>query len=116
MKRSLKAALLSGLIFPGIGHIFLQKYFRGAVLVLLSLAALSGIVATAYQHALPIVDQILNGDIPMESRAIAQAAADSASATDSMVETAKAIFLVACWLTGIVDSYRIGVSQLQPEE
>ena len=116
MKRSLKAALLSGLIFPGIGHIFLREYFRGAVLVLMSLAALSGIVTTAYQHALPVVDQILNGDIPMESRAIAQAAADSASATDGAVENATGIFLVACWLAGIVDSYRIGAKQQKPED
>jgi hypothetical protein len=84
MKKSSKAALLSGLIFPGIGHIFLKEYLRGSALVVLSLAALSVVVTIAYQHALLIVDR---------------------------VENAAVIVLVACWLAGIIDSYRLGAVQ-----
>ncbi|MGI9225002.1 MAG: hypothetical protein ACR2QX_11030 [Woeseiaceae bacterium] len=108
MKKSSKAALLSGLIFPGIGHFFLKEYFRGCALVVLSLAALSVVVMSAYQHALLVVDRIVSGDVAMEAGAIAQAVSDSTTAADSLVENAAVIVLVACWLVGIMDSYRLG--------
>ena len=111
MKKSSKAALMSGLIFPGIGHFFLREYFRGSVLVVLSLAALSVVVTSAYQHALLIVDQIVSGDVSMEAGAIAQAVSDSTTTADSLVENAAVFVLVACWLAGILDSYRLGAVQ-----
>ena len=111
MKKSSKAALLSGLIFPGIGHIFLKEYLRGSALVVLSLAALSVVVTIAYQHALLIVDRIISGDVSVEAGAIAQAVSNSTTAADSLVENAAVIVLVACWLTGTIDSYRLGAVQ-----
>lgn len=111
MKKSSKAALLSGLIFPGIGHIFLREYFRGSALVVLSLAALSVVVTIAYQHALLIVDRIISGDVSVEAGAIARAVSNSTTAADSLVENAAVIVLVACWLAGIIDSYRLGAVQ-----
>jgi len=71
MKRSSKAALLSGLIFPGIGHIVLKQYLRGSVLMLFALVALSVIVTRIYQRALTIVDRINSCDIPVDTSAIA---------------------------------------------
>jgi hypothetical protein len=111
MKKSSKAALLSGLIFPGIGHIFLKEYLRGSVLVVLSLVALSVVVTIVYEHALLIVDQIINGDISVEAEAIAQAVSNSTTAADSFIENAAVIVLVGCWLAGIIDSYRLGAVQ-----
>jgi hypothetical protein len=72
MKKSTKAALLSGLIFPGIGHMVLKSYRRGFVLVLLALVATSVIINVAMQRALAIVDRISSGDISVESEAIAE--------------------------------------------
>lgn len=111
MKKSSKAALLSGLIFPGTGHMFLKEYFRGSTLVVLSLAALSVVVSSAYQHALLVVDQIVSGEVSMEAGAIAQAVSNSTNAADRLIENAAFIVLVACWLAGIIDSYRLGAVQ-----
>jgi hypothetical protein len=111
MKKSSKAALLSGLIFPGIGHIFLREYFRGSALVVLSLAALSVVVTSAYQRALLVVDQIVSGDVSMEAGAIAQAVSNSTTTADSLVENAAVVVLAACWLAGVIDSYRVGAAQ-----
>jgi len=111
MKKSSKAALLSGLIFPGTGHFFLKEYLRGSALVVLSLAALSVVVTSAYQHALVIVDRVVSGDVSMEAGAIAQAISDSTTAADSLVENTAVFVLIVCWLAGIVDSYRLGATQ-----
>ncbi|MGB5492627.1 MAG: hypothetical protein WBM76_17505 [Woeseiaceae bacterium] len=111
MKRSSKAALLSGLIFPGIGHIILKQYLRGSVLMLFALIALSVIVTGAYQRALTIVDRINNGDTPVDTGAIAEMVSNSSSAADGFIENIAMVVLVACWLIGIIDSYRLGVAQ-----
>ena len=111
MKRSSKAALLSGLIFPGVGHMVLKQYLRGSVLMLSALAALSVIVTSVFQRALTIVDRINSGDIPIETGAIAELVSNSTGGADSLVESIAVIVLGACWLIGIIDSYRLGVAQ-----
>ena len=111
MKRSSKAALLSGLIFPGIGHIVLKQYLRGSVLMLFALVALSEIVIRMYQRALTIVDRINSGDIPVDTGAIAEMVSNSTSGADSFIENIAVIVLGACWLIGLIDSYRLGVPQ-----
>ena len=116
MKKSVKAALLSGLIFPGIGHMYLREYVRGSGLLVLSLAALSIVVARAYQQAVLIVDRVLSGDISMEAGAIAQAVSSSTNAADRSVSNAAIIVLVVCWLAGVIDSYRLGAAQERPDE
>ena len=111
MKRSSKAALLSGLIFPGIGHIVLKQYLRGSVLMIFALVALSVIVTRIFQRALTVVERINSGDIPVDTGAIAEMVSNSTSGGDGFIESIAAVVLVACWLIGIVDSYRIGVAQ-----
>jgi hypothetical protein len=111
MKKSSKAALLSGLVFPGLGHIYLREFFRGAVLVVLSLAALAAVFTIAYQNALLVVDQVVSGNVSMEADAIARAVSDSTSAADRLAENAAYVVLAACWLAGILDSYRLGSRQ-----
>ena len=108
MKRSSRAALLSGLIFPGIGHIVLKQYLRGSVLMLFALVALSVIVT---RRALTIVDRINSGDIPIDTGAIAEMVSNSTSGANSFIENIAVIVLGACWLIGIIDSYRVGVAQ-----
>ena len=111
MKRSSKAALLSGLIFPGIGHMVLKQYLRGSVLMFFALVALSVVVTRIFQRALTIVDRINSGDIPVDTGAIAEMVSNSTSGADNFVENAALIVLGACWLVGIIDSYRLGVAQ-----
>jgi hypothetical protein len=111
MKGSSKAALLSGLIFPGSGHIVLKQYLRGSVLMLFALVALSVIVNRIYQRALTIVDRINSGDIPVDTGAIAEMVSNSTSGADSFIENLAVVVLGACWLIGIIDSYRLGVAQ-----
>ena len=111
MKRSSKAALLSGLIFPGIGHIILKQYLRGSALMLSALAAFSIVVTRVFQRALTIVDRVNSGEIPVDTGAIAEMVANSTSSADGFIENIAVVVLVTCWLIGIIDSYRLGVAQ-----
>jgi hypothetical protein len=115
MKKPSKAALLSGLIFPGIGHIFLREYFRGSILLVVSLASLSVVVTSAYQRALLVVDRVVSGDVAMEAGAIAQAVSNPTYATDNLMENVAFVLLAACWLVAIIDSYRLGALKAESD-
>ncbi len=111
MKKSTKAALYSGLIFPGLGHMILKQYLRGSVLILASLIALSVIVKVAVGRALAIVDSIESGEATIGTGGITELAANSMSGADNSTANYALIFLGACWLIGIIDSYRVGKTQ-----
>ncbi len=111
MTRSIKAALLSALIFPGVGHMVLKQYLRGSILMLSALIALSVIVTKAIKQALTIVDRINSGEIPVEAGAITELVSKSTSGADDSVLNIAALVVVTCWLIGIIDSYRLGIIQ-----
>ena len=79
--------------------------------MLSALAALSVIVTSVFQRALIIVERINSGDISVDTGAIAELASNSTSGADSLVESTAVIVLGACWLIGIIDSYRLGTAQ-----
>ena len=114
-ERAVNRKMREWLVFPGIGHIFLREYFRGSILVFVSLASLSVVVTSAYQRALLVVDRIVGGDVAMEAGAIAQAVSNPTYATDNLMENVAFVLLAACWLSGIIDSYRLGALQENPD-
>jgi TM2 domain-containing membrane protein YozV len=104
----LKGALLSGLVFPGLGQLVLKRYRRGFALMLTVMAGLSVMVVTAVQQAYAILDRIeTEGGLP-DRDTITQAAAQAAAASDSLVITAVSLLIIVCWIVGIIDAYRIG--------
>jgi beta-lactamase regulating signal transducer with metallopeptidase domain len=108
MKNSMKGALLSGLVFPGLGQIALKHYWRGFALILAVMAGLYVMIATAVQQAYAILDNIeAEGGMP-DSDTISQAAAQAAAASDSPMITTVSVLILVCWIAGIVDAYRIG--------
>jgi len=111
MKRWTKAVLLSGLIFPGVGHMYLKQYLRGSVLMLSALAAFSVIANTVMQRAMAVVDQINRGDIPLDTGTIAEMVSNPADGAESLAGNIAVMVLGACWLIGIIDSYRLGIAQ-----
>ena len=111
MTRSIKAALLSGLIFPGVGHMILKQYLRGSILMLSALIALSVIVTTAIRQALAIVDRINNGEIPVDTGSIAELVSNFSSGSEGSILNIATFVIGACWLIGIIDSYRLGITR-----
>ena len=110
MKRSTRAVLLSGLVFPGLGHIFLKQYLRGSILVLIALATASVIIRFAVRQAQVIVDGVVSGDISVDAGAMTELLSNASSGSDSTAVTVSTIIFGTCWLIGIVDSYRVGIA------
>jgi len=111
VKKSTKAALLSGLVFPGLGHLSLKQYLRAFVLVAASLAAVYVMTTAAMNQAMSVVDRINSGEIALDSESITEAIAESSDDAEARAGDMALLFFAACWLFGIVDSYRLGKAQ-----
>ena len=61
MKKSVKAALLSGLVFPGVGQFSLKRYLRGLVFFVPAMLSLVFIVDSSMRRAFAIAGQIERG-------------------------------------------------------
>ena len=108
MKKSTKATLLSGLVFPGLGHLSLKEYPRAAVLGLVSLAAIYVMTTSAFNQAMSVVDRINSGEIALDSQAISEAVANPEDQAEARNGDMALILFGACWLFGMVDSFRLG--------
>ncbi len=89
----------------------LKQYLRGSILMLSTLIAVSVIVTKAINQALTIVDKINTGEIPVEAGTITELVSKSSSGAEGSMLNIAALVVGACWLIGIIDSYRLGIIQ-----
>lgn len=108
MNRATKAVLWSALVFPGTGHLFLQRYLRGAGLMLLTAVGLTVIVVEAVHKALAIAEKLQRGELPLDVQAISELLSQSAAGAGGLALDIATSVVLLCWLVGIFDAYRIG--------
>ena len=104
MKKSLKGALLSGLVYPGVGQFWLGCYLRGSALMLAVTVGLAVVVHAVSQQALALL-----GKMEAEGAVDMVALLKSASRTpDDPLTTAASAAVVLCWIIGTLDAYVMG--------
>jgi hypothetical protein len=108
MNNALKGALLSGLVWPGLGQVVLKHYKRGIVLMLTVLAGLSVMVVIAVQQARTVIEKMASEGGIIDRSAISNAVAQATASFDGLVLNLLLFVIVMCWIFGIVDAYRIG--------
>jgi TM2 domain-containing membrane protein YozV len=105
MSRSVNAVLLSALVLPGAGHLYLKHYARGIALIAFSLACLWVIVDRAMQLASTILEQFESAGGALDPGQVSDLVARASNSSGSSVAT---LVLAGCWLFGMVDAYRLG--------
>ncbi len=108
MNNSLKGALLSGVVFPGLGQIILKHYKRGIALMLMVLAGLLVIVVKGVQQALTILEKINSEGGAINMSTISNIATQASTTFDSLIFNFVLLLMIFCWVIGVVDAYRIG--------
>ncbi len=103
MSKSIKAVLLSALVFPGLGHFFLKKPTTAAVLAGCAFVSLYWLVSAVEERTQRIIEQIQSGEVQLDTAAIAELVSKQAAAA----ETPMAV-IVMLWLVAIIDAYRLG--------
>ena len=106
MKKSLKGALLSGLLFPGVGQFWLKHRVRGMALIIAVSGSLVVIVTKVVQQALALLDKIESEGGAVDLVAIANSA-HASSYGDSAIQCATLVLIVS-WIVSIIDAYLLG--------
>jgi TM2 domain-containing membrane protein YozV len=108
MNNSLKGALLSGLVFPGLGQVVLRHYRRGIAFILTVSIILLIIVVKGVQQAFTILEKIEAEGGVLSMKTIMNAATQASTPSQGL--TFKFLFwlLVLCWIIGVVDGYMVG--------
>lgn len=115
MKKSTKAALLSGLLFPGTGQIYLKRYVSGIIILVGAAVALYIILSALIGTASEIAEMIQNGTVSLDPIAISDLINQKLRGKEQTLNVAE-IALVGFWIVGIIDSYRQGQRDEKHEE
>ncbi len=108
MKLSTKAALFSGLLFPGSGYFIVKKKRRGFLFFVVTLASLAIILIEAIHKAQVIAQDILSGALVMSVETLREQIQITPGAFSPEIISAVTYFVVGLWVISIVDCYRIG--------
>ena len=109
MKVSYKAALLSALVFPGTGHFYLKRYWRGLFIMLFVFTGLGYMIRSATVAALSILDDALvtlhSGTDSLQE--LSNIAGSKILTTDPYHDAV--FYLIVCfWIFAVIDAYIIG--------
>jgi len=108
MSRSTNAVLLSALVLPGAGHLYLKQYPRGIALIVISLACLWIFVDRAMQQASIVLERLASEGGVVDAGQISDLVAQASNSSGSLAVTVATLVLAVCWVVGIVDAYRLG--------
>jgi hypothetical protein len=106
MSRSTIALLLSALVFPGAGHLYLKRRGRALLFIVPSVVAVGYFLMDAMQRAGALADQIMSGSLGTDPVAIA-AKLEQAGPTSGLVDLA-IYAMLACWIGAAVDAWLLG--------
>jgi hypothetical protein len=107
MQRSVTAALLSGLVFPGVGQIYLKRRRRGWLIVLLALGAVLYFTSGIMEPVLAIAKEIAEGALVPDPAAITARLEQSGQAANGL-RTLAALTMLACWIGSTIDAWWLG--------
>lgn len=103
MKKSTVAVLLSLLVFPGAGQVYLKRPLRGLAFIVPTLAAGIYVINQALEEAGKIVGQITAGTLAMDPAALA-AQIEQSGGNTTLANVASAVLLI-CWIGSAVDAW-----------
>jgi TM2 domain-containing membrane protein YozV len=109
MKVSYKAVLLSTFVFPGVGQIYLKRYWRGLIIIFFVLTGLIYIIWSVTVSALNYLDDAV---VKMQGggtnlKGLSDIVGSKMVNTNSYYDAV--FYIIICiWIFAIIDAYRIG--------
>ena len=107
MNHSVKAALLSALVFPGVGQI-VNGYKRGWAFVIAVSVLLVLIISKLVQQALMVLEEMQKQGTPVDVNEISKLSSELVSFSDNVFLNSALILLILTWLVSVIDAYRTG--------
>jgi TM2 domain-containing membrane protein YozV len=108
MNQSVKAALLSAFVFPGLGQIVNGYKKRGWSFIAVISVLLVLIISKLVQQALMVLDEIQQRGTVVDINEISKISSEVVSFSDNIFLNSAFILLILTWLVSIIDAYRLG--------
>jgi TM2 domain-containing membrane protein YozV len=117
MKVSYKAALLSALVFPGVGQFYLKRHWRGLFIMLFVFTGLGYIIRSATVAVLSVLDdavvKLQSGTDSLQE--LSNLAGSKILTTDPYHDAV--FYLIICfWIFAVIDAYIIGKEKESQDE
>ncbi|UCG05809.1 MAG: hypothetical protein JSV83_18145 [Desulfobacterales bacterium] len=117
MRQAIKAALLSGLVYPGSGQLILGHIFSGVSFIGLITVGFGILIYRIARRVCLIIDQVL----PMLAKDAVDfkkiiASMDQAAYSSWDVELISIILVVSCWIAATLHAYFVGKRLDQQED
>ena len=109
MKPSIKAALISGLIFPGLGHLALRRGLRGCLFMVPAAIALFYLLARVLELASQLLAELNAGTLALDPVLILERV--HASGIDNPTSSTAALVCLLCWVGAVADALWLGRSR-----
>lgn len=108
MNQAVKLALLSGLVFPGVGQLSAGHKKRGWFIIIATFLLLFLMMSEILQKTMTAVENMMNSGAAINIESIMKVSADLTHFSDnSFLNTLFIIFIVG-WIASTIDAYRIG--------
>lgn len=108
MKTSVKAALLSALVFPGVGQIVNGYKKKGWAFVISTVTLLVLIILKLVLQALQVIDEMHSRGVPVDANEISKLSSEMFSSSGNILLNSLLLVLITTWLVSIVDAYISG--------
>lgn len=108
MNQSVKAALLSALVFPGVGQIVNGHIKRGWTFVAIVAVLLVMLISKLMQQALLVLEEMQKKGAAIDINEVSRISAEVVSFSNNLFLNVTLSILIVTWLISIVDAYRVG--------
>lgn len=108
MNNSIKAALLSALIFPGVGQISTGDKKRGWSIIGINIVLLYLIISEIMQKAYSLINEMQKSGAAMDIESISNKTAGLAGFSENTFLNILLMLFIIGWIVSIVDAYRLG--------
>lgn len=111
MSKALKAALLSALVFPGVGQLSTGEKKRGWFIISIAILFLYFIVSQLLQKAHLAIAEMQNKGIVMDMESISNISAKLSRFSDNPTLNILLISFIIFWIYAIFDAYQMGLKK-----
>jgi len=108
MNQSVKAALLSALIFPGVGQISVGRKKRGWFIIGVNVVLLYFIISEIMQKAYAVVAEMQRSGSALDIESISNASAKLSGFSDNTSLNILLTLIIVGWVISVIDAYRLG--------
>ena len=108
MNRSTTAVVLSALVLPGAGQLYLKHVWRGMAFIGVSLVCLWFIIVQTMQQASAVLALTESQGGVMDAAQLAGWMSQSQGGSGSTAATVAVWVLFVCWVAGIIDAHWLG--------